>query len=36
MSFQTVRAHIESKVNTTFQALVPPVEVIFDNVQQIV
>ena len=33
MSFQLIRAHIESKVNNAFQALVPPVEVIFDNVQ---
>ena len=33
MSFQKIRSHIESKVNSTFQALVPPVEVIFDNVQ---
>ena len=33
MSFQLIRAHIESRVNTAFQALVPPVEVVFDNVQ---
>ena len=33
MSFQAIRAHIETKVNTAFQNLSPPVEVIFDNVQ---
>ena len=33
MSFQLIRAHIESRVNAAFQALVPPIEVVFDNVQ---
>ena len=27
MTFQAIRAHIETKVNTAFQALVPPIEV---------
>lgn len=31
MSFQQIRAHIESRVYAGFQALVPPVEVVFDN-----
>ena len=31
MSFQAIRAHIESKVYAAFQNLNPPVEVIFDN-----
>ena len=31
MSFQQIRAHIESRVYAAFQVLVPPVEVIFDN-----
>jgi len=34
MSFQQIRAHIETKVNDAFQALVPPIEVMFDNVQE--
>lgn len=33
MSFQTIRAHIESRVFTQFQNLNPPVEVVFDNVE---
>ena len=31
MSFQKVRAHIESKVFAAFRSLSPPVEVVFDN-----
>ena len=31
MTFQAVRAHIESKVYSAFQALNPPLEVCFDN-----
>ena len=31
MTFQAVRAEIESKVYSAFQALNPPVEVVFDN-----
>lgn len=34
MSLASIRAHIESRVNTAFQNLSPPVEVIFDNVQE--
>ena len=34
MSFSTVRSVIESKVWDQFQNLNPPVEVIFDNVQE--
>lgn len=34
MSFQAIRAHIESRVNTAFGSLSPPVEVVFDNVQE--
>ena len=34
MTFQAIRAHIETKVNDAFQALVPPIEVMFDNVQE--
>ena len=34
MSFSTVRAVIESKVNDQFQNLSTPVEVVFDNVQE--
>ena len=34
MTFQAIRAHIETKVNDAFQALVPPIEVCFDNVQE--
>ena len=33
MSFQAIRAHIESKVFTAFQNLNPPLEVMFDSVQ---
>ena len=31
MTFQAVRSEIESKVYSAFQALNPPVEVVFDN-----
>jgi len=31
MTFQALRAHVESKVYAAYQALNPPVEVIFDN-----
>ena len=31
MTLQTIRAHIENKVFTDFQNLVPPIEVVFDN-----
>ena len=31
---QAIRAHIESKVYEAYQALVPPIEVMFDNVQE--
>lgn len=34
MTLQAIRAHIETKVNDAFQALVPPIEVVFDNVQE--
>ena len=34
MTLQAIRAHIETKVNDAFQALVPPIEVMFDNVQE--
>ena len=34
MTFQAIRAHIETKVNDAFQALVPPIDVMFDNVQE--
>ena len=34
MTFQAIRAHIETKVNTAFQNLSPPIEVMFDNVQE--
>ena len=34
MSFQQIRAHIETKVNTAFQNLSTPVPVMFDNVQE--
>ena len=34
MSFQLIRAHIESRVNDAFQVMVPPLEVMFDNVQE--
>ena len=33
-TFQDIRGHIESKVNTAFGRLNPPVEVVFDNVQE--
>jgi len=33
-SFASIRAHIETSVNTAFQNLNPPVEVVFDNVQE--
>ena len=35
MTFQLIRGHIESKVFDAFQALNPPVEVVFDNVQEV-
>ena len=31
---QAIRPHIESKVYEAYQALVPPIEVMFDNVQE--
>lgn len=34
MSLQQLRAHIESRVYSAFQALEPPIEVMFDNVQE--
>ena len=34
MSFADIRSHIESKVNTAFQALTPAVTVVWDNVQE--
>ena len=34
MSFADIRAHIETKVSNAFGALVPPVEVVWDNVQE--
>jgi hypothetical protein len=34
MSYQSIRAHIETKVNTAFQALSPAVPVVYDNVQE--
>ena len=34
MSLADIRAHIESRVNTAFGNLNPPVEVVFDNVQE--
>ena len=34
MSFQLIRAHIESRVNDAFQAMAPPLEVVYDNVQE--
>ena len=34
MTFQTIRAHIETKVNDAYQALSPAVPVVFDNVQE--
>ena len=34
MSFQLIRGHIESRVNDAFQAMVPPLEVVWDNVQE--
>ena len=34
MTLQAIRAHIETSVNTAFQNLNPPIEVVFDNVQE--
>lgn len=34
MTFQAIRGHIENKVFKAYQALNPPVEVVFDNVQE--
>ena len=34
MTYAAIRAHIETKVNTAFQALSPAIEVVFDNVQE--
>ena len=34
MTFQAIRAHIETKVNDAYQALSPAVSVMFDNVQE--
>ena len=34
MTYAAIRAHIETRVNTAFQNLSPPVEVVFDNVQE--
>lgn len=34
MSFQAIRAHIETRVNTAFSALVPAVPVVYDNVNE--
>ena len=34
MSFADIRAHIETKVSTAFGNLNPPVEVVWDNVQE--
>jgi hypothetical protein len=34
MTLQAVRAHIESKVYSAFQALNPPLEVMWDNVEE--
>ena len=34
MSFASIRALIETKVNDAFGVLNPPVEVVFDNVQE--
>ena len=34
MTFQAIRAHIESRVFTAFQNLNPPVEVVWDNAQE--
>ena len=34
MSFADIRAHIESTVYSAFQACQPPIEVMFDNVQE--
>lgn len=34
MTFQSVRAHIESKVYAAFQGLTPSVPVVWDNVQE--
>ena len=34
MTFQAIRAHIETSVNNAYQALSPAVPVVFDNVQE--
>ena len=34
MTFQAIRAYIETKVNDAYQALTPAVPVVFDNVQE--
>ena len=34
MSFQLIRGYIEGKVYEAYQAIVPPIEVMFDNVQE--
>ena len=34
MTFQAIRAHIETKVNDAFQALSPAVPCVWDNVQE--
>ena len=34
MTFQAIRAHIETSVNDAYQALSPAVPVVFDNVQE--
>ena len=34
MTYAAIRATIETKVNDAFQALSPPVSVVFDNVQE--
>ena len=34
MSLQQIRALFESELNTAYQAMVPPVPVVFDNVQE--
>ena len=34
MTFQTIRAYLGPRWTTAFQTLVPPIEVVFDNVQK--
>ncbi len=34
MSFQTIRALIETRINDAYQALATPVPIVFDNVQE--